>query len=321
MEENLIGYLLQALDPEAEREVETYLREHSESPRQLEKLRQALKPLESDRDTIEPPRGLAARTLSRLGAVRERASSVPPAPPVLRAAPAVHSWWRRPDVLVAAVLVILAAGVASPALFRARAMQDRLHCSNNMRDLHQALVDYSQITNGAFPHADDRPRHNVAGVYVPILHEQGVLRPRFSTRCPARNEPSLTPLTTRELEAMSQEEFDRIAPQLSGCYAYTLGYRDEAGKLRGLRPDDGDDLPIVADRPLTREENNACEGLRDNSPNHRGQNVLYIGGHVRFHRSPECGRAHDHIFVNRKGDVKAGADRDDSVLGLSGDRP
>jgi hypothetical protein len=319
MEENLIGYLLHALDPATEREVEAYLREQPEAMKRLEKLKRAMQPLESDRDSIDPPAGLASRTVAKVEAMRK---PVPAAPPtILRAPPPGYSWWRRPDVLVAACLLIAALGIMSPAIFRARLMQDRIYCATNMRDLHQSLVDYSQLNNSAFPQIEARSGHNAAGVYLPMLNDQGVLRPGFSTRCPARGESVLTPRSMRELETMSPEEFARVAPQLSGCYAYSLGYRDADGKLHGLRADDGDDLPILADRPLTPEDSSQCGGLRDNSPNHRGQNVLYIGGNVRFHKTPEVGRAHDHIFVDRKGNVCAGKDKDDTVLGMSADKP
>jgi hypothetical protein len=319
MEENLIGYLLHALDPATEREVEAHLRDKPEAVKHLEKLRRVMQPLESDRDSIDPPSGLAARTLGRVEAMRKPSPAAPPI--ILRASPPVYSWWRRPDVLVAAVLLLAAVGIVSPAIFRFRTMQDRVQCANNMRDLHQSLVDYSQLNNSAFPRVEERAGHNAAGVYLPLLNDQKVLRPGFSTRCPSRGDPVLTSHTMKELEAMSPEDFAKVAPELSGCYAYSLGYRDADGKLQGLRSDDGDDLPILADRPLTPEDSNRCGGLRDNSPNHKGQNVLYIGGQVRFHKTPEAGRANDHIFVDRKGNICAGKDRDDTVLGMSPDRP
>jgi hypothetical protein len=61
--------------------------------------------------------------------------------------------------------------------------------------------------------------------------------------------------------------------------------------------------------------------MRGSSANHGGQNVLYIGGNVRFHKTPAAGRDQDHIFMNRLHQVAAGVDRDDTVLGLSADRP
>jgi hypothetical protein len=319
MEENLIGYLLNALDPATERDVETYLRERPEAGKQLEKLRLALAPLEADRDTIDPPADLASRTLTRVEALRP----APAAPAsLLTAPPAGFTWWRRPDVLVAAVLLFAALGIGAPGLVKIiEGTRARSVCSNQMRDAYTSLVDYSQLHGGNFPRAEDQPRHNVAGVYVPILNDAGVLPPNFSTRCPSKGEPGAAVRTMRDLEQMPQEEFDALAPRLSGCYSYSLGYRDAQGQLHGLRADDGDDLPLLSDRPLTGEESADCTGVRCNSPNHGGQNVLYIGGYVRFHKSPNVGRGGDHIFLNRKNEVKAGVDPSDTVLGMSADQP
>jgi hypothetical protein len=321
MEENFVGYLLNALEPEEHRAVESYVNEHPEAAQRLQMLRQALQPLEADRHTIDPPPRLTVRTMARADAIRR--NGLPPAPPLLRSAVSTATWWRRPDVVVAAGLMLCILGLGSPTLYRLRhALNNRQACSENLRVMHQSLVNYSSLHDGEFPRVEDRARHNVAGAYVPILNDAGFLAPDFTTRCPANGEPTLRKCPTMtELEAMSQIEFERVAPRLSGCYAYTLGYRDPSGRLHGLRIDDGDDLPILADRPLSVEEDNPDAVLRGNSPNHRGQNVLFIGGHVRFHKQPTVGRCNDNIFLNRQHKVAAGVDRNDSVLGLSADQP
>ncbi len=98
------------------------------------------------------------------------------------------------------------------------------------------------------------------------------------------------------------------ARQLAGNYAYSLGYR-ENGTLHG--PCDLDcEQPILADH-------NPLADSGGNSPNHggQGQNVLYIDGHVRWCISPVLGCPADNIYLNRKGKVAAGLNRDDSVLG------
>jgi len=66
MDPDLLGYLLNALAPEEQRQVEAYLASDPEARQRLRLLRQALAPLETDRDAIEPPPGLAARTLAPL---------------------------------------------------------------------------------------------------------------------------------------------------------------------------------------------------------------------------------------------------------------
>src|SRR5207253_4452187 len=101
MDENLVGYLLKALDSDTEQKVENYLRTSPGAQTKLELLRQALEPLEADKEEIELPADLRIRTLQRVAESRcARVLRVPPAPPFLPAAPA--SWWRRADVLVAA---------------------------------------------------------------------------------------------------------------------------------------------------------------------------------------------------------------------------
>ena len=45
-----------------------------------------------------------------------------------------------------------------------------------------------------------------------------------------------------------------------------------------------------------------------------GQNVLFVGGNVRFATSPNVGYNGDHIFLNDVGLVAPGLHRFDSVL-------
>ena len=118
---------------------------------------------------------------------------------------------------------------------------------------------------------------------------------------------------------MSPEHFQAVAPRLSGCYSYSLGYTDGAGFHCGPRRTadlSNDHEPVMSDRPALDH------GAPGNSTNHgQGQNVLYMGGHVRFCTSPDAGVDRDNIFLNKEGKVAAGVDRWDTVLGSSADRP
>src|SRR5207248_5504900 len=108
------------------------------------------------------------------------------------------------------------------------------------------------------------------------------------------------------------ERFETLAGQLSGQYAYCLGY-EQTGRLNGLRRSSDEFLPIMAD----------CAGRADNSDNHggRGQNVLYVGGQVRWCVRPTVGVNNDHVYVSYNNRVEAGVRRSDTVLGASGARP
>src|SRR5713101_1052456 len=72
MNENLIGYLLDALDSDTRQETERYLLKNPEARAQLEKLEQALEPLEADREADEPPPDLWVKTLARVAEHRCR---------------------------------------------------------------------------------------------------------------------------------------------------------------------------------------------------------------------------------------------------------
>ncbi len=81
------------------------------------------------------------------------------------------------------------------------------------------------------------------------------------------------------------------------------------GTLHGLSTADCD-LPILADhQPLLASGSN--------SPNHgyKGQNVLYVGGHVKWCESPVAGCGGHDIYHNCNGRIEAGLGRDDAPLG------
>ena len=221
-------------------------------------------------------------------------------------------------MLVAAVLLLALSGLFWPIVSGIRSQSQRDACANNLLAFHQALVAYSDVHHGAFPQVQEQPRRNVAGVFVPMLHDGGFLGADVSVRCPGNGERLTPRWSLQELQEMSEEEFSRVAPKLAGCYAYSLGYRDADRNLHGIRRGGTDLHPILADRPAAADT--AKQISRDNSPNHGGgQNILFVGGHVEFRRDHTING--DDIFVNRNHRVAAGLDEWDYVLGASDDRP
>ena len=102
---------------------------------------------------------------------------------------------------------------------------------------------------------------------------------------------------------------------MAGCYAYSLGYRGAAG-LHGLRRGAGDLMPILADCPPFHE---GAAGGAGNSLSHGGggQNVLTIGGSVRYCTSRGVGLDGDDIYLNRNQRILAGLSAADTVLAVS----
>lgn len=314
MDKNLLGYLLNCLDDTEQREVEARLATDPESRDRLDKLRQALAPLEADRDNAEPPHDLVYRTLAR---VAEYCSQALPRAPVTRASGgAERPFWRRADVVAAAAVVLLAVGIGAPALYRMQVQSASLvECQNNLREFYNGLSAYHDH-KGQFPNVTAEAPHNVAGMVVPMLVSAGSLPENVSVRCPANGPGRPCPFTLEQIKAMTPEEFQKHAASLASCYAYSLGYRDAAGYHPPTRSGTKASLyPIMSDRP-------PYDDGADNSPNHgkKGQNVLFQDGTVKFLNDRSLPFDSD-IFKSRSGKVAAGDDEDDAVLGHSASRP
>lgn len=326
MEDNLVGYLLNALDPDVHRETEDYLRSHPEAQKRLETLRRALEPLEADRDGMEPPPGLWVRTLACLA--EHRCRELPQAPavtPFHRAPAHGRRWWLRSDALVAAGIFLCVGLLIPPGLNHLRQQQQVAACSNNLREIGQALVRYSDLERvpgdaqhrrGCFPNVARLPApRNVAGAFIPTLIDAKVLNPeQVSVVCPGQGDPVRPRYTLSDLLNMPADEVERRAPELSPSYAYSLGYQNGHGNIHNHR-DHPSPRPVVADAPPFGRTGPYKSDAH--SPNHagRGQNVLFSDGHVRFLKARHW--SGDDIYLNAKGQPAVGMHASDHVLGAS----
>ncbi|HEX5269654.1 MAG TPA: hypothetical protein VFW33_04160 [Gemmataceae bacterium] len=320
MDENLIGYLLKALDADEEREVEKYLREHPEAQRRLDQLRLGLGVLARDADEDDAPEGLWVKTLARVAEHKCRVA-LPAAPPAAARSGAGGrpSWWRRADVLVAAVLLVVVGGLGAVWLGRAHGGRDVVACANNLHNFDVALEAYADLHNGQFPWVGAEAPKNFAGIFVPALTESKAMKTGLSVSCPGDPPRPPSDITFHELGEISREDperFKKLTRDLAGCYAYSLGYRDPGGAgLYGLTKSMDGHLPLMADAPSCGGGNDVLAG---NSTNHggKGQNVLFIDGHVEFRTTRSVG-TDDDIYLNSEHKVAAGRGPRDAVLGRS----
>lgn len=321
MDENLVGYLLKALDAETQREVEASLWKSPELRTRLQLLERSLAPLDADREAPEPGAGLVLSTLARIAEFQCRKLPDAPPPPRSQPVPVSRPWLRRADMLVAALLLIVLGGIGTPFLLHLwRDYHGRAECRNNLMLIWQGLQTYCDSHEGNYPRIEAEGPRSAAGIFVPMLGDSGMLSPDFSVACPAQERRRPQQRSVRDMEELYQsnpEAFRFEARQLAGGYAYTLGYRDALGGYHGLNCKAVDSgnlklLPIVADRLDTLKQLN--------SANHGGigQNVLYLDGHVEWRSNRNAGIGGDDIFVNWDNQVLAGKSREDSVLG-SGD--
>lgn len=280
MDENLIGYALNALDADDHRRTEEYLRDHPEAKRKLGLIQKALKPLATDREPMNPPADLVDRTMSRVSEVFVRRRKIGVAS--RESAFFAPNRWRRMDVFVACSILILIGGLGTSGLVRIKQNQYRLGCQDSLRKYHEALTTYSSLNNGALPVVSEKPPYNRAGAFVQALKDSGQIPADAKIDCPT------APTNVANV-----------------TYAYHLPYRDADNKLHGLfrGPGKGDPgtLPIMADLPLTRAHG-------------QGFNVLYNDGNVRYVTDPNVGIDGDDIFVNALGKIAPGLGLKDSVL-------
>jgi prepilin-type processing-associated H-X9-DG protein len=339
-DEDLIGYLLDALAPDERAEVEQHLRTDADAVVRLAELRLAFEPLEADREHPSPPPGLATRTLARLAAhlsvpeaehkqtepaklvvgeaiseeteqTEETEQAEPLAYPRQAGLPGLPHAPRdepesrlvggrlRLDLFVAAGIALFAFGILFSAVGKVRADQQMVACQNTLRTLHTGLTGYADTHSGRYPQIGVGT-NATAETFATTLAESGQVPQTFRPCCPA---------------ALN------LATDSVG-YTYTLGYRSPNGGLQGLRSpggayDETELVPIAADFPST----DAAPASGPTCPHTQGMNVLFVGGNVRVTTSALIGPGGDDIFRNIYGDVAAGVNRTDVVLGRPGDRP
>ncbi len=346
-DEDLIGYLLHALDADDHRAVEAAVAADPAAAARLARARAALAPLAADRDPPAPRPALAARTLARVAqyAVANKIAVVdpppPPDPPVSPGRPTLPDipvpaarvpagprppldsddylelppaprhdapdtgggrWWAfgRADLVVSAAIAVVAFGLVVSGIGRARYSSGVAACQDNLRALHAGLVGFSDVHDGQLPKVGGDPPYDTAGAFVLVLADSGQLPSAFTHTCPVAPE--------------------KKRPDAPVRYTYTLGYRAPDGLLLGLELADGantDLIPVAADDPCHA----VAPAPGTESPHRRGQNVLYLGGNVRFAAAATVGVDGDDIYRNAAGRVGAGLHRYDAVLGRAGDRP
>ena len=327
MREDLLGYLLGALEPTEHELVEARLSEDPALQEDLQRLRQRVAPLAADRTEFEPPEGLAARTCTFVAAratvASRSATPVGAGSSAAGSSAAGGSWlapggaWRLQDLLVAGGICIAACFLVFPAISHSQFNARLRACQNNLREIGTALGHYSQVHDGYFPLVPQQGRLAVAGIYAPMLREAELLPRNSQLICPASSlaqEPDFTLPTLDEVRAASEALLPQLYRRMGGSYGYSLGYVAD-GVYHGHRNQGRSRFALMADAP--------DDETAGRSANHgaSGQNVLFEDMHVDFLKSCRLVDCDDHIYMNDQGLVGAGIGPDDAVIGRSPSRP
>ena len=315
MRDQLLGYLLGALEPAEQEEVEARLFNDAHLQQDLAELRRKLMLLDEGGDEFEPPSGLAARTCNYVAA---RAAGSQPVTPNVAAVPAPVGGWRVQDMIVGGGIFMAACLLLFPAIANSLSHARITNCQNNLRSVGLAMSQYSDFYGGYFPLVPEEGPLAVAGSYAPILADLKLLEGPNVIICPAApvtdgGQPFSVPTIVHVMSAPAAD-LPRLQAQMGGSYGYTFGYT-ENGRYVGHRNQGRPNFALVADAP--------GEQAGGRSANHggAGQNVLFEDMHVVFLKHCELSGCGDHIYVNGHGYVGAGIGANDAVIGRSSARP
>lgn len=348
MRNDLVGFLLGALEPDEARRVEESLADPQRGGAlrgDLARLQRALEPLAADRMPFVAPAGLAARTLRGIASARDAAERA--AAPVGHAAreaaahrpqagaphrhrpPRAASGWSddRPvpversmnwiDKAILAATALAACVLLFPAVGALVSRSRATQTERRLARVGEALQGYA-ASHRHYPSPPDGGPMSRGGLYAPLLvSEHRIVADDGTLLVPgsplSRSGTFRIPTIQALEDARDTDAFEEMVRSMGGDFGYTLGHRDAAGRLQPIVGLHRRHHPLMADAPDASGErsDNHADGLH---------HVLWEDGHVdRLDES----RIHveDHLFRNHDGMPAAGKDPEDAVIGDSHHQP
>ena len=180
------------------------------------------------------------------------------------------------ELLVVIAIIGILAGILLPVLGRARESARRTQCASNVKQVGMGLIMYANENYEAFPTDSTGAMASLNMLFPNYVSDHRVFN------CPS--DTSVTPATQSGISAGSAFDKDECS------YGYDANH---------TQADDAD-VALASDRPSNSNLNVPTSA---NSPNHggtvnaagtadvagRGQNVVYIDGHVEFVISQNAG--------------------------------
>ncbi len=274
----------------------------------LDLLQRGLDQLLDDGELIEPPPGLAARTIQHVAEHRSRRRMILDLVPVK-----VPFRWT--DVAVAAGIFLAGLLTLLPAVHRSKVRMDQAGCGFNLQQLGVGMAQYAD-KHHYYPYATpDNPASHV-GTFASMLHDAGLLHDPTTLDCPCNGThvSSQSPVPGHQaLAELRLTDPDRYHKLLCWDYAYNVGYQHAPGRPGPIHGLHSANLAILADEPPHRDGTTILDG---NSLNHggRGQNVLFADLHVRWHNTRRSTPEDADMFLNDARRPAPGMRPTDAVL-------
>ncbi len=354
-QEDLLGYMLGALEPHETVRVQKMVDASPELERDLLELKTTLAPLELLDEPAGSPPGLARRVCQSIASSRRMmpsgivvsepvfAGSVLAGPARLSAecddvgGPGRGSW-SLSDLMVACTAAAIVGAILLPAISLSRFNSRVTACQGNLQCLFHSMISYAEMNDGEFIKIPDSGALSVAGCFGPILKNAGLLENDNLLACAgvagnifaAGNTPETTltsaTLTSASLTASPAVEIPTLdqIQAAAGSIPQTLALQKKMGGHYGYALGHADNGIYRAPRSMGRanyallsDSPTTNNGYTRSSSNHgpSGQNVLFEGGRVAFVTSPIIGT--DEVFLNDLGMVAPGIHNADSVVAPS----
>ncbi len=283
---DMLDYTFGLLDEPRRIAFERNLQANPDLAEKVARLGSAVGQLLDDGDDLEPPVGLASRTVALVETRKRR--------PQLQDFAPTRVPFRWTDVAVAASVFLAGLLTLTVPIMQSRQRMDQASCANTLRRLGVGLANYAS-THGSFPFI---PTGEPAGSYGVILNgTRDIMDPAMLT-CPSdlasqKRAPLPDYDRFRKLIKTSPELGRKL---VGGHFAYNSGYAEPSGVVpvpcfAAAR------VPIAADGPVCDVDGKIQPG---NSMNHggRGQNVLFSDAHVEWRRNRWMSNADPDVFLN-----------------------
>lgn len=344
-QEDLLGYVLGALDAQEERDLQEQMDASPEIEEQLLEIRHAMSPLESLTfgETGSRP-GLARRTCELVAslkqskqdlfedsdAIREMFNDAPAADvsaavtPITRDSAEVQpassfsrmtdrfvhpGSWSRVDVLAGIAILAIFASILLPAISNSRFQGRIASCQHNLNQVGTAMLVYSDLHNGHFINISGVSLASTnPGLFAPVLKSNGFIEEDTLFACAGRmeSEPPRIP-TLQQIRSARGSQLDTLKRRMGGHFGYALGFFEDDNEYSAPRNDGSSHTVVIADMPSAD-----LPGRSSRNHGGKGQNLFFADGHVKFVPSHTIGD--DAIYENDLGIVGPGLGEQDNVI-------
>jgi prepilin-type N-terminal cleavage/methylation domain-containing protein/prepilin-type processing-associated H-X9-DG protein len=188
------------------------------------------------------------------------------------------------ELLVVIAIIGILAGILLPVLSRARESARKTQCMSNVKQIGMGLIMYANENSEIFPSST---------ATNPAMASLNLLYDTYISDNKVFNCPSDTTVTAATNAGMS-------VSTSGGTEAFT-STQSSYGYDRSHSQADDADVALLADRPPSDTS------LSSDNHNARGQNVVYVDGHVEFVNSPLAGwyssdgTTRDNIYTSGSG--------------------